>query len=341
MSNGTSPGSMPTPERIFETLNAYQRTAALKSAIELDLFTPIGDGADTAAAIAQRCKASERGIRILCDTMTIGGLLTKKGDRYALTPDAAVFLSKKSPAYLGTMIGFMSSPALVRNFDHLTQTIRTGTVPAQNNTVTGEEQELWVDFARSMAPMMAPVGRAIGDLLQIESAGPVRILDIAAGHGIFGLSLAQRNPKAEVVAVDWPGVLAVADENAKKLGVEKQFRKIPGDAFSVDYGRDHDIALMTNFLHHYDIPTCTTLLRKVAGAMKPGGRLAILEFVPNDDRVTPPAAAAFSLTMLAGTPGGDAYTLAELRRMSEDAGFRNVAIHSLPSPQNVITATRP
>jgi ubiquinone/menaquinone biosynthesis C-methylase UbiE len=154
------------------------------------------------------------------------------------------------------------------------------------------------------------------------------------------LSLAQRNPKAEVVAVDWPGVLAVAEENAKRLGVEKQFRKVPGDAFSVDYGRDFDIALMTNFLHHFDIPTCTTLLRKVAGAMKPGGRLAILEFVPNDDRVTPPAAAAFSLTMLAGTPAGDAYTYAELRRMSEDAGFRNVAIHSMPTPQHVVTATR-
>ena len=97
---------------------------------------------------------------------------------------------------------------------------------------------------------------------------------------------------------------------------------------------------MTNFLHHFDIPTCTTLLRKVAAAMKPGGKLAILEFVPNDDRISPPPAAGFALTMLAGTPAGDAYTLAELRRMSEDAGFKNVAVHPMPTPQNLVTATR-
>jgi hypothetical protein len=132
----------------------------------------------------------------------------------------------------------------------------------------------------------------------------------------------------------------VASENAKKMGVESRFRPLRGDAFTVDYGTGYDIALMTNFLHHFDVPTCTGLLRKVAAAMKPGGRLAILEFVPNEDRVSPPAAAEFSLTMLAGTPSGDAYTFAELKKMSEDAGFCNVAAHPLPSPQTVVTATR-
>jgi SAM-dependent methyltransferase len=321
-------------------LNAYQRTAALKAAIELDLFTPIGDGADTVGAIAQRCNAPERGIRILCDYMTIGGVLTKTANRYQLSPDAAAFLTRKSPAYLGGIIGFMASPLLTANFDHLAETIRTGRVPERSNTVTGEEQEIWVEFARAMMPMLTPAAHAIADVLQIGSAGPVKVLDIAAGHGVFGITLAQRNPQAEVVAVDWPGVLAVAEEHARKMGVEKQFRKLPGDAFAVDYGTGYDVALVTNFLHHFDIPTNVKLLRKVAAAMKPGGRVAILEFVPNDDRVSPPAPAAFSLTMLAGTPSGDAYTLAELRRMSEDAGFRNVAAHQTPIPQLVVTAVR-
>ena len=272
--------TMPAPDRVFDLLNAYQRTAALKAAIELDLFTPIGDGADTVPAIAQHCKASERGIRILCDYLSIGGLLTKSGNRYQLAPDAAAFLSKKSPAYLGSIAGFLGSPGLVRNFDHLAETIRSGSVAQRGNTVAGEEQELWVDFARAMAPMMAPAAQAIAEILQVASAGPVKVLDIAAGHGIFGLTLAQRNPQAEVIAVDWPGVLAVASENAKKMGVEGRFRKLDGDAFAVDYGTGYDIALMTNFLHHFDIPTCTTLLRKVAAAMKPGGKLG-------DTRVRP------------------------------------------------------
>ena len=82
--------------------------------------------------------------------------------------------------------------------------------------VAGQEQELWVQFARAMAPMMMPAAMGIADVLQIASAGPVRVLDIAAGHGMFGIVLAQRNPRAEVVAVDWPGVLGVALENARR-----------------------------------------------------------------------------------------------------------------------------
>jgi hypothetical protein len=97
---------------------------------------------------------------------------------------------------------------------------------------------------------------------------------------------------------------------------------------------------VTNFLHHFDVPTNTTLLRKVAAALKPGGRVAILEFVPNDDRVSPPQAAGFALTMLAGTPAGDAYTFAELRRMAEAAGFHGVAAHTMPLPQQVVVATK-
>jgi ubiquinone/menaquinone biosynthesis C-methylase UbiE len=330
----------PNPERVFETLSAYQRTAALRAAIDLDLFTPIGEGAETAPAIAQRCGAPERGVRILCDYLTIIGLLSKTGSRYRLTPDSAAFLSKRSPAYLGGIVGFLATPAMVRNFDHLAETIRRGAPAAQANTVAGEEQELWVHFARAMVPMIMPAAQAMADILGVSSAGPVRILDLAAGHGMFGLTLAQRNARAEVVAVDWPGVLAVASENAKKLGVQDRLRLLPGDAFAVDYGNGYDIALVTNFLHHFDVPTCTGLLRKVAAAMKPGGRLAILEFVPNDDRVSPPAAAMFSLTMLAGTPAGDAYTFAELEGMTKDAGFGNVAAHALPMPETVITATR-
>ena len=124
---------------------------------------------------------------------------------------------------------------------------------------------------------------------------------------------------AEIVAVDWAGVLTVATANAKRAGVQDRYRTKPGDAFTVDYGDGYDIVLLTNFLHHFDLPTCTGLLRKVAAALKPGGRAVILEFVPNPDRVSPPMAAGFSLMMLATTPAGDAYTLAEIAVSEERA----------------------
>jgi hypothetical protein len=135
-------------------------------------------------------------------------------------------------------------------------------------------------------------------------------------------------------------VLAVASENAAKFGVQARHRTIPGDAFTVDWGTGFDLVLLTNFLHHFDIPTCTSLLRKTAAALKKGGRAVILEFVPNEDRVSPPMPAGFSLMMLAQTPSGDAYTLAQLGAMATDAGFTAVSAHPLPSPQTVVIATK-
>ena len=153
-----------------------------------------------------------------------------------------------------------------------------------------------------------------------------KVLDIAAGHGIFGVAVATKNPKAQIYAVDWPKVLDVARENAEQAGVTARYHIIPGSAFDVQFGSDYDLVLITNFLHHFDPPTCTTFLRKVHTALKPGGRAAILEFVPNPDRVTPPTAAAFSLIMLAFTPSGDAYTFRELESMVKEAGFSRVEL---------------
>jgi ubiquinone/menaquinone biosynthesis C-methylase UbiE len=163
------------------------------------------------------------------------------------------------------------------------------------------------------------------------------VLDIAAGHGLFGIEVARQNPQARVVAVDWAPVLEVAHANAQKAGVADRYRRLAGSAFEVEYGGPYDITLLTNFLHHFDPPTCVGLLKKVHSALKPGGRAAALEFVPNPDRVSPPMAASFSMTMLASTPSGDAYTFQELETMYREAGFRNVTAHPVPSgPHTVV-----
>jgi ubiquinone/menaquinone biosynthesis C-methylase UbiE len=333
------PTTMPSADIVFDTLFAYQRSAALKSAIELDVFTAIDEGDHAAAAVAKRSGASERGVRILCDYLTVVGLLKKSGGAYELTPESAAFLSKRSPAYLGTTARFLLLPELKRNFEDLTEAVRRGGVSATGNTVA-DENPIWVEFARAMAPMMMPAAYAIADLVASSATGSIRVLDIAAGHGMFGITLAQRNPRAEIEAVDWAPVLAVAEDNARHSGVQDRYRTLPGDAFKLDFGVGYDVALVTNFLHHFDQTTCTTFLQKVNHALKPGGRVVILEFVPNPDRVSPPFPAGFSLTMLAGTPRGDAYTFAELRQQLEGAGFTNVSAHPLPTPETILVAEK-
>jgi len=305
--------TMPSAAVVFDTLFAYEQSAALKSGLDLEVFTAIDEGAQTTAAIAKRCAASERGIRILCDYLTTLALLTKTGSQYQLSPESAAFLSKRSRAYLGTTARFLLLPELRRNFENLTEAVRRGGVPPSGENTVSDENPIWVEFAQSMMPMMVPAAHAIADLLDASSAGPQRVLDIAASHGVFGITIAQRNPRAEIVAVDWKPVLAVAEQNARSANVHDRYRTLAGDAFKVDFGTGFDVALVTNFLHHFDAPTCTSFLKKIHAALKPGGRVVILEFVPNPDRVSPPVPARFALTMLAGTLAGGAYRCVEYR----------------------------
>jgi predicted nicotinamide N-methyase len=323
------PNSQPTPALLFDTINAHQRTEAIKAAIELNLFSAIAAGNTSAQEIAQACGSSERGTRILCDYLVIIGFLTKQDKNYALTPDSAMFLDKNSPAYMGTVIEFMLSPMLTDNFKDLAAVVKKGGSISEEATIA-PDHPVWVKFARAMAPMMQLPSHLLALLVDPNPNQRLRILDIAAGHGLYGLAFAKRNAQAEVTAVDWSGVLEVAKENARLAGVSDRYQTKPGSAFDVDYGTGYDIILLTNFLHHFDPETCEALLRKVHGALADGGRTVTVEFVPNPDRVSPPQAAAFSLMMLGGTPGGDAYTFAELETMFRKAGFTRSELHELP-----------
>jgi 2-polyprenyl-3-methyl-5-hydroxy-6-metoxy-1,4-benzoquinol methylase len=335
---GTAPqATAPSPGIVFETLLAYERTAALRAAIELDLFRAIGDGPGDVESLARQCSASTRGIRILCDYLAIIGFVEKREGRYFHTPTSAAFLDPRSPSCLASISRFLGSNTMQAPFQNLAEIVRTGHTVLEGEGSVEPENPVWVEFAHSMAPMMAPLAGPLGSMVLEGAAGLVRVLDIAAGHGLFGISVARQNPQARITAVDWAPVLEVARANAEKAGVGDRFESLPGSAFDVDFGGPYDIALLTNFLHHFDHATCVTLLRKVGTSLRPGGRVGILEFVPNEDRLTPPMAAAFSLVMLATTPSGDAYTFRELEAMLHEAGFGNVTGKAVPmSPHTVV-----
>jgi len=336
-----SQSQRPSPERIFGVLNAFHSSAALKTAIELGIFTIIAEGADRANAIAQRVNAAERGVRILCDYLTIHGFLSKTEDRYALTQESAIFLNRHSPAYMGTLADFLTSEEHKRDFDALTASVRKGGAAVAQGDNTKPNDELWVSFARTMAPLTTVSAGFIAELTGAKEGKACKVLDIAAGHGMFGITIAKQNPNAQITAVDWAPVLAVAKENAAAAGVADRVSPRPGSAFEADLGNSCDIVLLTNIFHHFDIPTCEKLMRRVHVALKPGGKAITLEFIPNEDRITPPMAAAFSLIMLAETDAGDAYTFSQYEKMFRSAGFAKTTLHPVPDmPQQVLLSEK-
>ena len=315
----------------FETINGYQRSAAVKAAIELELFTAIGEGATTPEAIALRCQASVRGARILADYLTVLGFIAKHHGHYALTQDSAVFLDRRSPAYIGAAIGFLTDERLKENFDDLTTCVRLGRTVAGDEGTMSLQNPIWLEFARSMGRLQSRPAEEVAQLLRVDAASKLKVLDIAAGHGMYGITVARHNPHAAVVAVDWPGVLLIARENAEAAGIADRWRPLPGSVFEIDLGTGYDLALVTGFLHHFDPPTNAALLRKIRNSLAPRGRVAIVEFVLDDDRVTPPPAALFPMTMLVTTRSGDAYTFAEYSQMIANAGFTSCELHDIPN----------
>jgi O-methyltransferase domain/Dimerisation domain len=327
----------PDPGIIFDSLNAYQRSAALKTAIELDLFTEIARGNRNTDAIAKAVGASTRGVRILCDYLVICRFLAKDGKEYSLTLDSATFLDRNSPAYFGSVATFLLNPHLISPFLNLTDVVRSGTTTLPGEGTVSHDNPIWVDFAKQMAPMIFPAAAEIADL--VAGDGEMRVLDIAAGHGLFGILIAQHNPKARITALDWPNVLAVATGNAQKFGVADRHSLLPGNAFETEFGGPYDLVLVTNFFHHFDPPTCEKLMRKIRASLTSAGRCVTLDFVPNDDRVSPPMAAGFAMMMLGTTAAGDTYIFAEYQTMFLDAGYSSSELHALNrAPQTVIVS---
>lgn len=329
----------PNPAHLFEEFQAFHRSLALRTALELDLFTHIDSGAATVDALARKCHASERGIRILCDFLVVTGHLLKQSNTYRLPVNSTLYLSTNSPAYIGSAANFLAGDDALRSFGRLTEAVQTGSGTTANDDAF-QATSYWKGFAESMASFAAPVARMAAACVDIDCDRPMNILDIAAGHGLYGLAMAARNPLAHIFALDFPAVLEVAERNARTAGMIDRYHLIPGDVFETELGGPYDMIVAANFVHHFDKTANTTLFRSFISVLVPSGQLVLVDFVPNDDRVSPAIDAAFALNMLATTAHGNTYTFREFEAMLTDAGFRNVRQPEVGDlPHWVITAS--
>jgi 2-polyprenyl-3-methyl-5-hydroxy-6-metoxy-1,4-benzoquinol methylase len=318
------------PHRIFDVLQSFQRTEALKAAIELDVFTAIALDGSSADDIAVRCKSSVRGIRVLCDYLCLTGLIRKQSDSYWLTDEAARYLHRKSLHFMADdATQVYGGGVLAQAFRHLTQAVRTGGTALPQGGTLAPRHPYWVQFARALAPVGAAHAELLARTLDYSRSEPIRLLDIACGHGHYGIAIAKQNPRAEVFAQDWPTVLEVAVKTAREAGLSQRYHPIAGDVFNVSLGASYDLVLLTNFLPDFGPVECVRLLKEVRLVLNENGRAIAVQSIPEDDRLTPPNAPSLALSLLAQTPNGDVHTLRELIDIFGLAGFARTEVLEL------------
>lgn len=321
---------------VFDIALSYQKTAALIAALNLDLFTKIGADNVSLEDLQARTGGSHRGLRILCDYLTVIGLLQKNETSYSLPYASRTFLDKSSPLAMGAFVDFAAAPETIELVfrDPASYVMRGG---SEGLALMSPDHPIWVRYARTTMSFAGPKAKRVAKFIESLSEPVYTVLDISAGHGLYGIEVAKAFPEALLTAIDWAPVLEVTMENAATAGVTDRLRTIAGSAMEQDWGSDYDLILLPNFLHHFSFETCATLLRKIKASLIPGGRAIGVEFVPNEDRISPPMPASFAFWMLATTPEGDAYTANDLDKMAREAGFSGATTRPLtPDPDSLI-----
>jgi 3-hydroxy-5-methyl-1-naphthoate 3-O-methyltransferase len=338
-SMSTSGVPAPDPERLLRTMWDYAPPLIVAAAVELGIFDLLAEQPHTIAELAGRTGASTRGLRALADALVGLSFLEKEApDRYRLTPESGAFLVRGKPGYLGGM--FAHQRDLIPGWLHLAETVRSGRpVDAVNQQ---ESAAFFKELVVSLFPMNLPSAQALGGILDVAKAEkPLRILDLAAGSGVWGIGVAQRSPLATVTAVDWPQVLDTTRRFAEQAGMADRFSYIGGDLNSVDFGNSYDIAILGHILHSEGEQRSRALLRKTFQALLPGGTIAIAEFLVNDDRTGPPIGVIFGLNMLLRTAEGSTYSFPEIAAWLAEAGFTEQRRLDPGGPASLILARKP
>lgn len=329
-----------TPQRIMQMSWGYAITLILEAAIRNKVFDALDSGPKTVDEVAAATGASKRGLHALMNALIGVDLLQKSGDKYELTPESAAFLVSTKPSFMGGMAAHTSGQ-LMRPWMQLSEVVKTGKPATSVNREDGGEA-FFQELVSNIFPMSYAPAKALAAHLNFgESGPPVRVLDLGTGSGVWSIALAQSSPRVKVTAVDWPGVLPIAQKHADRFGVGDRYTMVPGDLATADFGTGHNVITIGHILHSEGVERSKKLLKKCFDALAPGGTIAIQEFLVNSDRTGPTMSLIFAVNMLVNTDSGDTWNFEEISGWLKEAGFTNPRQLDSPGPSPLILATKP
>jgi SAM-dependent methyltransferase len=317
-------------------LSGARMQAALVACLELRLCGHLAEGGCTAEELAKRAGASARGTQALLDAMVAIEVCAVTDGVYRNAPLGDAFLVPGRPGYLGEEEGpmFRAGAAV---WAQLTELARSGQ-PAHEN-----DSPAMLAFWTALTPAIGRRGRPVAEeavrLLGLTEGSP-SLLDVGGGAALYSLAILRLNERARATQLDWPHVNAIAKAEIDAAGLAARFHTIDGDFRTTPPGGPYDVAVLSNIAHQESEASAVDLMRRLRGALRPGGRLLVSEFLVDDGRAGPPASLLFNLNMLANTSGGRAYEKSHLARLMGDAGFGEPAFQRVGPMATLAHAVR-
>ena len=331
-----SSGAPVTPERIMQLAWGFVPPLVLEAAINHRVFDVLDSGPKTLSEVQKETGASERGLGAIMNALTGLDFLAKDdGGRFSLTPESAAFLVSTKPGFHGGFIRHGSQQLIPKWLD-LNEIVMTGK-PAIAVNEQGAGGDFFQQFVSDIFPTSYPAALALSRHL----AGARRVLDLAAGSGVWGIAMAQGSKNVTVTAIDWPEVIPVTRKTATRFGLADRFSFVAGDLLAADFGSGHDLATLGHILHSEGRERSSALIEKTFRALASGGTIAIAEFLVNPERTGPVSGLLFAVNMLVNTDVGDTYSFEEIGNWLTAAGFKNARTLDAPGPSPLVLATKP
>jgi SAM-dependent methyltransferase len=322
-------------EQFLETVRAFQESRAILTGVELNIFTAIGPGA-TASEVAARVQADRRGVEMLLHALAAVGLLEKRNGAFHNAPFAARYLDDASADSI--RLATMHSVALWTRWSTLTDCVRAGTSVLRDQLKNRSEE--WTEaFIAAMHRNASERAPQVVHTIGVE--GVRRLLDVGGGSGAYSIAFAQAAPALHAEVFDLPRVIRIAQRHIAAAGLEDRVTTRAGDFLADPLGTGFDLVYVSAICHMLDPDENRALLRKCYGALTPGGRLVIQDFILEPDKTAPKMAALFSLNMLVGTKGGASYSVEEYAAWMRETGFEDVRHSRLAGPAGLMIGRRP